>query len=68
MEETMSISGINVLNTIESLARMNDQEKDLFCLSLVERFPNLAEELMTHIGFTLQDKDIQEHRSFYQGS
>ena len=65
MEETMSISGINVLNTVESLARMNKQEKDLFCQSLVERFPNLAQELMTHIGFTLQDQDIQKHRSLY---
>lgn len=61
----MSISGIKVLNTIESLARMNDQEKDLFCQSLVERFPNLAQELMTHIGFTIQDRDLQEHCSFY---
>ena len=61
----MSIFETNVLNTIESLARMNDQEKDLFCQSLVERFPNLAQELMTHIGFTIQDRDLQEHCSFY---
>lgn len=59
----MSISETNVLNTIESLARMNEQEKELFCQSLVERFPNLAQEIMTSIGFTIQDQE--EHRSYY---
>jgi hypothetical protein len=59
----MSIFETNVLNTIESLARMNEQDKELFCQLLVERFPNLAQEIMTAIGFTLQDQE--EHHSYY---
>lgn len=57
-----------VVENIDSLARMTNDEKDLFCNGLVNRYPNLAEELMTHFGFLLQDKDLtQEDQTFHKG-
>jgi hypothetical protein len=57
-----------VVENIDSLAKMTSDEKDLFCNGLVDRYPNLAEELMTHFGFLLQDKDLtQEDQTFYKG-
>jgi hypothetical protein len=57
-----------VIDKIDSLARMTNDEKDLFCNSLVDRYPNLAEELMTHFGFLLQDKDLaEEDQTFHKG-
>ena len=57
-----------VVENIDLLARMTNDEKDLFCNGLVDRYPNLAEELMTHFGFLLQDKDLtEEDQSLHKG-
>lgn len=57
-----------VIDKIDLLARMTNDEKDLFCNSLVDRYPNLAEELMTHFGFLLQDKELtEEDQTFHKG-
>jgi len=61
----MSVSSIAVYNTIESLARMSKQELDLFYSDLVDRYPDLADKLSTHIEYLLQDRALSELNMFY---
>jgi len=42
----------------ENLARMSNNEREQFVESLVNTYPNLAETVMSNIGFALMDKDI----------
>lgn len=61
----MSVSSITVYNTVESLARMSKQELDLFYSDLVDRYPDLADKLSTHIEYLLQDRALSELNMFY---
>lgn len=61
----MSVSSIAVYNTVESLARMSKQELDLFYNNLVDRYPDLADNLSTHIEYLLQDRALSELNMFY---
>ena len=42
---------------IEGIARMDESERESLVKNLVERFPNLAEGLMSCIGYELMDQD-----------
>jgi len=44
----------------ETLARMSTDERDNFVESIVTRYPNLADELMSSIGYALLEQDIGE--------
>ena len=44
----------------ETLARMSTDERDNFVESIVTRYPNLAGELMSSIGYALLEQDIGE--------
>ena len=44
----------------EELARMSKDEREKFVESLVNTYPNLAEQVMSNIGFALMDKDIED--------
>jgi hypothetical protein len=61
----MSVSSIAVYNTVESLARMSKQELDLFYNDLVDRYPDLADKLSTHIEYLLQDRALSELNMLY---
>lgn len=61
----MSVSSIAVYNAVESLAKMNKQELDLFYTNLVDRYPELADKLSTQIEYLLQDRALSELNMFY---
>jgi DNA-binding MarR family transcriptional regulator len=61
----MSVSSTAVYNAVESLARMNKQELDLFYNDLVDRYPDLADKLSTHVEYLLQDRALSELNMFY---
>lgn len=61
----MSVSSVAVYNAVESLARMNKQELDLFYTNLVDRYPELADKLSTQIEYLLQDRALSELNMFY---
>ena len=46
----------------ETVARMNKEEQDNFVDYIVTRYPNLADDLMTKIGFSLMDKEENKCR------
>lgn len=50
---------INQIDLVESIARMDQQKRDDFITSLVDKWPNLASDISRHIDFSLQDKDLQ---------
>tara|TARA_B100001057_G_scaffold306455_1_gene306576 strand:+ start:833 stop:1339 length:507 start_codon:yes stop_codon:yes gene_type:complete len=41
----------------ETVARMNKEEQDKFVDYIVTRYPNLADDLLTKIGFSLMDQE-----------
>jgi hypothetical protein len=45
---------------VESLARADREEIDAVVEKMVERYPNLAENLLTNIGFELQAMDAKK--------
>jgi len=45
---------------IEGIARMDHQERESLVSNLADRYPNLAEDLLTTIGFELQARDDAE--------
>ena len=45
------------VSTVEDLARMNSDQRSIFVQELVERFPNMGDDLMTSIGFELMSKE-----------
>ena len=45
---------------IEGIARMDNQERESLVSNLADRYPNLAEDLLTTIGFELQARDEAE--------
>mgnify|MGYP001250381109 CR=1 FL=1 len=45
---------------IEGIARMDHQERESLVSNLADRYPNLAEDLLTTIGFELQARDEAE--------
>jgi hypothetical protein len=47
-------------DTAENIARMSNQERDQLVNDLIESYPNLADELMTKIGFGLLDTQENE--------
>jgi len=44
----------------EQLARMDSIQREQFVETLVNTYPNLAEQVMSNIGFALMDKDIED--------
>jgi len=51
---------------IEGIARMDQKERESLVRSLCEKYPHLADSLMTCIGFELMDRDF-ENPSEYSG-
>ena len=49
----------------ETLARMSTDERDNFVESIVTRYPNLADELMSSIGYALLEQDIGEDNEIW---
>ncbi len=49
---------------VESLARADREEIDAVVEKMVERYPNLAESLLTNIGFELQAKDTKAEAEY----
>ena len=49
---------------VESLARADREEIDEVVEKMVERYPNLAESLLTNIGFELQAKDTKAEAEY----
>ena len=45
----------NADDLTEIIARMNEKQRDLFYKIIVERYPNLANDMSVAIGFALQD-------------
>ena len=43
----------------ETVARMNKEEQDKFVDYIVTRYPNLADDLLTKIGFSLMDQEVK---------
>ena len=48
-----------ISNTTESIARMTNAERDKLVDDLINSYPNLADDLLTKIGYGLMDKDYQ---------
>ena len=44
---------------IEGIARMDQDERDSLVRKLVDTYPDLAEGLMSCIGYELMDKDLK---------
>ena len=55
------IEGLNEKATIsdasEQVARMTSKEQDKFVEDIVTRYPNLADTLMTKLGFSLLEQE-----------
>ena len=49
---------------VESLARAEREEVEAVVEKMVATYPNLAESLLTNIGFELQAKDTQEEAEY----
>jgi len=47
-------------DTTENIARMSNDERDQLVDDLIASYPNLADELMTKIGFGLIDVEENE--------
>jgi hypothetical protein len=61
---TKEINMSTINEQAENLARMSNEEREQFVESLVNTYPNLAETVMSNIGFALMDKDISDdHQS-----
>jgi hypothetical protein len=61
---TKEINMSTINEQAENLARMSNEEREQFVESLVDTYPNLAETVMSNIGFALMDKDISDdHQS-----
>jgi len=61
---TKEIDMSTINEQAENLARMSNEEREQFVESLVNTYPNLAETVMSNIGFALMDKDISDdHQS-----
>ena len=46
-----------ISNAVESVARMSNAERDKFVDDMIASYPNLADDLLTKIGFGLMDND-----------
>ena len=44
-------------NAVEDVARMTNSERDKFVEDMIASYPNLADDLLTKIGFGLMEKD-----------
>ena len=57
MEISMTIDARikNADDLSEMIARMDKKQRDLFYNIIVERYPNLANDMSVAIGFALQD-------------
>ena len=47
----------SISDAAEGVARMTAKEQDKFVDDIVTRYPNLADDLLTKIGFSLMEKD-----------
>jgi len=45
---------------IEGIARMDQDERESLVRNLVERYPDLADDLMANIGYELMDRDTKK--------
>ncbi len=53
---------INTGDAIESLARMDNEQREQFYIDLVTKFPNLASDLVMGIQITMQEKQLEENK------
>ena len=44
-------------STVESIARMTNEERDQFVEAMIESYPNLADDMLSKIGYGLLDKE-----------
>ena len=51
------MSGVMVDNTVETIARMNQKQRDMFVEVLAEKWPELANKLSLGIETNLIEKD-----------
>tara|TARA_Y100000591_G_scaffold239246_1_gene209880 strand:- start:341 stop:523 length:183 start_codon:yes stop_codon:yes gene_type:complete len=53
---------INTGDAIESLARMDNEQREQFYIDLVTKFPNLASDVVMGIQITMQEKQLEENK------
>ena len=53
---------INTDDAVESLARMDNKQREQFYIDLVTKFPNLASDMVMGIQITMQEKQLEENK------
>jgi|TARA_B000000557_G_scaffold263798_1_gene267459 hypothetical protein len=53
---------INTDDAVESLARMDNKQREQFYIDLVTKFPNLASDMVMGIQITMQEKNLEENK------
>tara|TARA_B100001287_G_scaffold269968_1_gene268053 strand:+ start:279 stop:461 length:183 start_codon:yes stop_codon:yes gene_type:complete len=53
---------INTNDAVESLARMDNKQREQFYIDLVTKFPNLASDVVMGIQITMQEKNLEENK------
>jgi hypothetical protein len=53
---------INTGDAVESLARMDNKQREQFYIDLVTKFPNLASDMVMGIQITMQEKNLEENK------
>ncbi len=53
---------LNSSNAVESLARMDNKQREQFYIDLVTKFPNLASDVVMGIQVTMQEKNLEENK------
>ncbi len=53
---------LNSSNAVESLARMDNKQREQFYIDLVTKFPNLASDVVMGIQITMQEKHLEENK------
>ena len=51
--------------TVESIAQMTKEQKDTFVSTFVKKWPHLASDIATAIGFELQVDEMKEEKIFF---
>ncbi len=48
--------------TVESIAQMTKEQKETFVTTFVKKWPHLANDIATAIGFELQIEELKEEK------
>ena len=62
MESQMLEKELNSSNAVESLARMDNKQREQFYIDLVTKFTNLASDVVMGIQVTMQEKNLEENK------